>query len=151
VPIAYVTIYNVLTVAASITVTSGVLISAPGVDSGQLSAYRGSAQALGQVLAVVVMNTIVFTLGRVFLSADLQAQGLSDDEAAAQVADIQAAATSPDVMSQYAVPLPSGVETSQVIADSIVTGLHVNGLIGAVLALVCVALVRERRTYSATG
>ena len=151
VPIAYVTIYNVLTVAASITVTSGVLISAPGVDSGQLSAYRGSAQALGQVLAVVVMNTIVFTLGRVFLSADLQAQGLSDDEAAAQVADIQAAATSPDVMSQYAVPLPSGVETSQVIADSIVTGLHVNGLIGAVLALVCVALVRERRTYSTTG
>ena len=144
VPIAYVTAYNVLTVAASITVTSGVLISAPGVDSGQLSAYRGSAQALGAVLAVVVMNSLVFTLGRVFLSRDLQAQGLSDDEVAAQMADIQAASTSPDVMSQYAVPLPSGVETSQVIADSIAAGLHINGVVGAVLAVICVMLVRGR-------
>jgi hypothetical protein len=115
------------------------------VPSGQLSAYRGSAQALGAVLAVVVMNTVVFTLGRVFLARDLQAQGLTDDEVAAQVADIQGAATSPDVMSQYAVPLPSGIETSQVIADSIASGLHVNGMVGAVLALICVALVRERR------
>jgi MFS family permease len=145
VPILYVMVYNVLTVAASITVTSGVLISAPGVDSGQLSAYRGSAQALGQVLAVVVMNTLVFTLGRLFLSSDLQAQGLSEEEAAAQMADIQAAATSPDVMSQYAVPLPSGVETSTVLADSIAAGLHVNGVIGSILAIVCVLLVRERR------
>lgn len=145
VPILYVTVYNVLTVAASITVTSGVLISAPGVDSGQLSAYRGSAQALGQVLAVVVMNTAVFTLGRVFLSDDLQAQGLTEDEAAAQMSDIQAAATSPDVMSQYAVPLPSGEQVSDVIANSIAAGLHVNGVIGAILALACVALARQRQ------
>jgi hypothetical protein len=145
VPIAYVAVYNVLTVAASITVTSGVLISAPGVDSGQLSAYRGSAQALGQVLAVVVMNTLVFTLGRLFMSAELQAQGLTEDEAAAQMAGIQAASTSPDVMTQYAVPLPSGVETSTVMADSIAAGLHVNGVVGAILAVACVFLVRERR------
>ena len=145
VPIAYVTVYNVLTVAASITVTSGVLISAPGVDSGQLSAYRGSAQALGQVLAVVVMNTVVFTLGRLFMSAEFQAQGLTEDEAAAQMSSIQAASTSPDVMSQYAVPLPSGTETSAVMADSIAAGLHVNGVIGAILAVACVFLVRERR------
>jgi MFS family permease len=145
VPIAYVTVYNVLTVAASITVTSGVLISAPGVDSGQLSAYRGSAQALGAVLAVVVMNAAVFTLGRMFLSSDLQAQGLSADEAAAQMSSIQAASTSPDVMGQYAVPLPSGVETSQVIADSIAAGLHINGVIGAVLAIACAFLARPRR------
>jgi hypothetical protein len=91
------------------------------------------------------MNTIVFTLGRAFLARDLQAQGLGDDEVAAQVADIQAAATSPDVMSQYAVPLPSGVETSQAIADSVAAGLHVNGIIGAVLAMACVFLARERR------
>ena len=145
VPMAYVTVYNVLTVAASITVTSGVLISAPGIDSGQLSAYRGSAQALGQVLAVVVMNTLVFTLGRVFMSADLQSQGLTDEEAAAQMSSIQAASTSPDVMSQYAVSLPSGVQTSEVIADSIAAGLHVNGVVGALLAVACVFLIRARR------
>lgn len=144
VPIVYVTVYNVLTVAASITVTSGVLVSAPGIDSGQLSAYRGSAQALGAVLAVVVMNTIVFTLGRVFMARDLQAQGLTEDEAAAQMADIESAATSPDVMSQYAVPLPSGTQVDQVIADSIAAGLHVNGVIGAALAVACAFLVRER-------
>jgi hypothetical protein len=48
-------------------------------------------------------------------------------------------------MTQYAVPLPSGVDTSTVIADSIAVGLHVNGVIGAVLAVVCVFLVRERQ------
>lgn len=145
VPILYVTAYNLLTVAASITVTSAVLTSAPDVDSGQLSAYRGSAQSLGAVLAVVVMNAAVFTLGRLFMSFELQANGLSQEDAASTMAQIQAAATSPDVMSQYAVPLPSGVETSQVMADSIVAGLHVNGVLGALLAVACVFLVRGRR------
>ncbi|TEX51763.1 MAG: hypothetical protein B7C55_03890 [Actinomycetales bacterium mxb001] len=145
VPILYVTIYNLLTVAASITVTSAVLTSAPDVDSGQLSAYRGSAQSLGAVLAVVVMNGAVFTLARLFLSAELQANGLTDQQAAAESAQIQASSTSPDVMSQYAVPLPSGTDVSSVMADSIATGLHVNGVIGALLALACVFLVRARR------
>lgn len=151
VPIAYVTAYNVLTVAASITVTSGVLASAPGVDSGQLSAYRGSAQSLGSVLAVVVMNAAVFGLGRVFLSADLQANGLSQDDAATLMGEIQASSTSTDVMSQYAAPLPSGVGTSDAIADSIAAGLHVNGVIGAVLALACVFLVRVGRREAVTA
>jgi len=145
VPILYVTFYNLLTVAASITVTSAVLVSAPGVDSGQLSAYRGSAQSLGAVLAVVVMNAAVFTLGRLFVSSDLQANGLTQEDAAATLAQIQASATSPEVMTQYAVPLPSGVETSAVLADGIAAGLHVNGVIGAVLALLCVFLVRAAR------
>ncbi|MFM7212239.1 MAG: MFS transporter [Actinomycetota bacterium] len=145
VPILYVTAYNLLTVAASITVTSAVLTSAPDVDSGQLSAYRGSAQSLGAVLAVVVMNAAVFTLGRLFMSSDLQANGLSQEDAESTMAQIQAAATSPDVMTQYAVPLPSGVETSQLMADSIATGLHINGVLGALLALACVFLVRGRR------
>ena len=145
VPIMYVTVYNVLTVGASITVTSGVFTSAPGVDSGQLSAYRGSAQSLGVVLAVVVMNTAVFSLGRAFMSTDLQANGMSEDDAASLMADMQASATSPEVMSQYAVPLPSGVETTQVMAESIVAALHVNGLIGCALALTCVVLMRVGR------
>ena len=142
VPIAYVTIYNVLTVAASITVTSGVLHSAPDVDGGQLSAYRGSAQSLGAVLAVVVMNAAVFTLARLFMATDLEANGVTSADATTLMAQIQAASTSPEVMSQYAVPLPSGVETSQVMADSIATGLHINGVLGCFLALACVALVR---------
>jgi MFS transporter, DHA2 family, methylenomycin A resistance protein len=145
VPIAYVTAYNVLTVAASITVTSGVLTSAPGVDSGQLSAYRGSAQSLGSVLAVVVMNTVVFSLARVFMSADLQANGLSQNDASSLMSDIQQSSTSTDFMGQYAAPLPSGVETSDVIAESIAAGLHINGVIGAVLAVACVFLVRAGR------
>ena len=46
--------------------------------------------------------------------------------------------------------LPSGVETSQLMLDSIVTGLHVNGVVGALLALGCVFLVRVgRRTAAA--
>jgi len=151
VPIAYVTVYNLLTVAASITVTSAVLKSDPDVDSGQLSAYRGSAQALGGVLAVVVMNGAVFTLARLFMSAEFQANGLTQQQAAAEMTSIQAASTSTDVMSEYAVPLPSGAEVSDVMADSIATGLHVNGVLGAVLAIACIVLVRggRRRPVSA--
>lgn len=145
VPIAYVTAYNVLTVAASITVTSGVLASAPGINSGQLSAYRGSAQSLGVVLAVVVMNSAVFSLSRIVLSGDLQANGLTTDEAATLMGQIQDASTSPEVMSQYSAALPTGVETSEVMADAIATGLHINGVLGCLLSLACVALVRTRR------
>lgn len=148
VPIAYIAVYNLLTVAASITVTSGVLTSAPGVNAGQLSAYRGSAQSLGLVLAVVVMNTLVFSLAQLFMSAEFVANGLTQQEAASQMAEIQASATSTDVMSQYAVPLPSGTEINSVMADSMVTGLHVNGALGAILALACVFLVRVGRVAS---
>lgn len=67
VPMTYVAAFNVLTVAASITVTSGVMSTAPADDSGQVAAYRGSGVALGQVLAVVVMNAAVFGIARVAL------------------------------------------------------------------------------------
>ena len=89
VPIAYITVYNVLTVAASITVTSGVLASDPDVPADQLAAYRGSGVALGGVLAVVVMNTVVFGLARLFMSADFQANGLSQEDAASLMGEIE--------------------------------------------------------------
>ena len=145
VPIAYITVYNVLTVAASITVTSSVLASDPDVPADQLAAYRGSGVALGGVLAVVVMNSVVFGLARLYMSADLEANGLSQADAASLMGEIQSSSTSLDLMSQYAAPLPSGVETSEVIAESIAAGLHINGVIGAVLALICVFLVRVGR------
>ena len=132
-------------VAASITVTSSVLASDPDVPADQLAAYRGSGVALGGVLAVVVMNTVVFGLARLYMSADLEANGLSQADAASLMGEIQSSSTSVDLMSQYAAPLPSGVETSEVIAESIAAGLHINGVIGAVLALICVFLVRVGR------
>lgn len=151
VPIAYVAAYNVLTVAASITVTSGVLVSVPGQESGLLSAYRGSAQAVGQVLAVVLMNSIVFGLSRLFMYDDFQANGLSSADAVSTMDQIQSESTSPDVMTQYALPLPSGVETSDVMADAISVGLHVNGVIGSALSIACILLVRagQRKARSA--
>ena len=148
VPIVYVAVYNVLTVAASITVTSSVLASDPDVPADELAAYRGSGVALGAVLAVVLMNTAVFSLGRIFMSAELQANGLSQEDAASLMGEIQSSSTSTDIMSQYAAPLPSGLETSQVIAESIAAGLHINGVIGAVLALMCIVLVRVGRRES---
>ncbi|MGI9197784.1 MAG: MFS transporter [Candidatus Nanopelagicales bacterium] len=143
VPAAYVAAYNVLTVAASITVSSGLLNSDPSVPSDQLSAYRGSGVALGGVLATVLMNGLVFSLGRLFMNESFQANGLSQADSASLMSQIQDSATSPDVMSQYAVPLPSGVETTVVIQESILTGLHANAILGAALALVSVFLIRR--------
>ena len=91
------------------------------------------------------MNTVVFGLARLYMSADLEANGLSQADAASLMGEIESSSTSVDLMSQYAAPLPSGVETSEVIAESIAAGLHINGVIGAVLALVCVLLVRVGR------
>jgi len=93
----------------------------------------------------VMMNTAVFTLARLFQSAELEANGLSAEDAANLTAQIQQSATSPDVFSQYAAPLPSGVSTTDVLLDSVAAGLHINGVIGAVLAVVCVLLVRAGR------
>ena len=149
VPILYVTAYNALTVAASITVTSGLLASDPATETGFLSAYRGSGVALGGTLAVVLMNTAVFNAGQFFMADEFEANGLSQADAASLSAQIQADATSPDVMSQYAVPLPSGVETNAVMMDSIAAGLHVNGVLGAILAIVCILLVRADRRVRA--
>ena len=149
VPILYVTAYNALTVAASITVTSGMLASDPATEPGFLSAYRGSGVALGGTLAVVLMNTAVFNAGQLFMTDEFEANGLSESDAASLSAQIQADATSPDLMSQYAVPLPSGLETNAVMMDSIAAGLHVNGVLGAILAIVCILLVRSDRRVRA--
>ncbi len=141
VPAVYVAVYNVLTVAASITVTSGVMATGNEENSGLVAAYRGSSVALGATLAVVAMNAAVFGLSRLWLYADFQEQGLTSSEAADQMNEIMASATSPDVMTQYAVPLPSGVTVSQSMQDAIATGLHVNGLLGSALSILCVVLI----------
>ena len=70
---------------------------------------------------------------------------LALQESLSLMGEIESSSTSVDLMSQYAAPLPSGVETSEVIAESIAAGLHINGVIGAVLALICVFLVRVGR------
>ena len=141
VPALYVAVYNVLTVAASITVTSGLMSTAPSGDSGEVSAYRGSGVALGGVLAVVAMNAAVFGLSRLFLAGSFEDAGLTSAEAAALSAQIQSDATSTALTSQYAMPLPDGVPVIDVMRDAIATGLHINGVIGSLLALACIGLV----------
>ncbi len=150
VPITYVAVYNVLTVAASITVTSGLMSTSDPSNSGEVSAYRGSGVALGQMLAVVLMNSLVFRLGIVVLDDELIANGLGADEASDLVNQIEAASKSVHVMSHFSQPLPSGIPVEDVMKDAIAAGLHINGVAGAVLALVSVALilrsVRRERT-----
>lgn len=141
VPAVYVAVYNVLTVAASITVTSGVMSTGNDENSGLVAAYRGSSVALGGTLAVVVMNAAVFGLSRLWLDADFQQQGMTSSEATTQMNEIMASATSPDVMTQYAVPLPSGATVDQSMQDAIATGLHINGLLGSALSILCVVLI----------
>ncbi len=141
IPIAYIAGYNALTVAASITVTNAVMNADPAVGSGVLSAYRMSAGAVGGSLAVVVMNSVVFALSRWFMQTEFEQNGLDSQQAQQQMAAVQEQSTSPALIQQYSVPLPDGTDVSSVIADTIATGIHVNGVLGSVLALVCVLLV----------
>ena len=141
-PMTYVAVYNVLTVAASITVTSGLMATSDAQSSGEVSAYRGSGVALGGALAVVLMNEAVFTLSRVFMDDTFVASGLNPAEANQLSEEIQTSATSTDVMSMFSMPLPSGIPVSDVMQQSIATGLHINAVLGALLSVVCVALIR---------
>jgi hypothetical protein len=141
-PMAYVAVYNVLTVAASITVTSGLMATADAQNSGEVSAYRGSGVALGGALAVVLMNEAVFTLSRLFMNQTFVDSGLDPTEAAQVSEEIQSAATSSNVMSMFSMPLPSGIPVSDVMQESIATGLHVNAVLGVLLSVVCVVLIQ---------
>jgi DHA2 family methylenomycin A resistance protein-like MFS transporter len=141
-PMAYVAVYNVLTVAASITVTSGLMATADAQNSGEVSAYRGSGVALGGALAVVLMNEAVFTLSRLFMNQTFVDSGLDPTEAAQVSEEIQSAATSSNVMSMFSMPLPSGIPVSDVMQESIATGLHVNAVLGGLLSVVCVVLIQ---------
>ena len=143
VPILYVTLINVLLVSVSISITSAVMATVP-TESGQMSAYRGSAQSLGAVLAVVVMNTVVFTLSRLGMTDEFQDQGLTQSQADSLLTQIQTSSTSPSVMGQYySVPLPSGTQVSDVMSGAIATGIHLNALLGVLLTLGSIVLVRR--------
>ena len=141
VPAAYVAIYNILTVAASITVTSGLMSTASDEDSGEVAAYRGSGVSIGAVLAVVIMNSAVFGLGRLFMMNDFEASGMSASQASDMMTQIQDSSTSVDVMSQYSMPLPDGVPVDSVMQETIAVALHANGVLGSLLAIACVLLV----------
>lgn len=155
VPILYVTIYNLLTVSASITVTSGVMMTQQDGEDGLIAAYRGSAVSVGCVLAVVVMNSLVFGLARLGMNAEFQESGLSESESEELMQQIQGSSTSTAVVQEYAVPLPDGTDVSTVMVDSIANGLHVNGIAGSLLSILSIVLIlrssRPRRKATAAA
>ncbi len=145
VPILYVAVFNMLAVAASITITNGLMQSDPATGSGLLSAYRGSGIAVGGALAVVVMNSAVFGLAQWTMQDAFEANGLTQEQAQQQMSQVQAQTSSPNVLSQYAVPLPDGTDVSSVLAETIARGLHINGLLGAALCLLALFLLSRTR------
>jgi len=88
------------------------------------------------------MNEAVFTLSRLFMDDTFVASGLDPAEANQLSEEIQTSATSTDVMSMFSMPLPSGIPVSDVMQQSIATGLHINAVLGALLSVVCVVLIR---------
>ena len=109
--IVYVTLINVLLVSVSISITSAVMATVP-TESGRCRRI-GIGAVLGAVLAVVVMNTVVFTFSRLGMTDEFQDQGLTQSQADSLLTQIQTSSTSPSVMGQYySVPLPSGTQVS---------------------------------------
>ena len=141
VPALYVLLYNLFTVSASITVASGLLSTASEDNSGLVSAYRGSGQALGGALAAVLMNSLVFGLGRLWMLDSLEANGLSASDAQEQMDLIASATPTPGMTSEYTTILPDGVSVDTVLQNAMATGLHINGIAGAILSVVCVVLI----------
>ena len=142
VPALYVLVYNVLTVAASITVSSGLMSTANDQNSGEVSAFRGSGAALGQVLAVVLMNSAVFLIAQAGMLSELEMDGDTAAQATSTMQQLADGADSPSIMTSYSMELPSGTASvDDVLRDTFANGLHINGVLGALLSAACVVLV----------
>ena len=143
--IVYVCAFGAVVTAIGVVVLNALMSSAPASESGNTSAFKGSATEIGIALGVVLMTALVFGAGRSSLEGRLLDSGLPPEEAAAVFAELQEAATSPQIGAAYSQPLPDGSDASTAQKEAMADGLKVNGAAGIVIALAAAGLFALHR------
>lgn len=128
-------VYALASVGAGVPVTNALMNAAHGGEDANTSAFRGASMHIGTALGVVVMSTIVFGAINASLEDSLGGQGAPADQAQQIAASIRDGASSEDVSAQYAVPLEEVNEIDDSQQAAMISGLHVQGVAGAVAIL----------------
>lgn len=131
--------------ASGVVVLNALMSSGPADEGGNTAAYEGSAVEVGAALGVVLMSALVFGVGQLSLENGLTSSGLSSDDAAQVMDDMQANSTSPELSSSYSYPLPDGADANDVQKQAIADGLRANGVAGAVITFAAAALFAAHR------
>lgn len=136
----YVCAFAAVVTAIGVVLLNALMSSAPPSESGNTSAFKGSATEIGIALGVVLMTALVFGAGRASLESRLLESGLSPGEAARVFGELQEMSASPHLAAAYSYPLPDGGDATQVQKEAMADGLRVNGAAGIVIALIAAGL-----------
>lgn len=135
-----VSIYGAVITSTSIPITNAIMNTAPAGEEGSASAWRTAASEIGMAVAVLFTMGILLTTVTTSLTGQLSAQGMATAQSKQIVDGILDGASTENLSSQYSVPVDDVEAISADLAVSIVDGLHVIGLAGAGIALLCTGI-----------
>lgn len=143
--VVYGCLFGAVTTAVDVVILNALMSTGDDEEGGNTAAYEGSAEEIGAALGVVAMSAFVVGAGLLTAQMGLTDSGLSADESARVMAEMQSNATSPQVASSYSYPLPDGTDASEVQKQAIVNGLRMNGAAGVVISLIAAGLYFSHR------
>lgn len=146
VPMLCMMLFGGASIGAAVVVTNAIMSTSPHSESGNTSAFKGAAAALGVSLGFVIVGGIVFGTAQAALTQRFENSGMSAEQASQEIATLQNASQDPDSISVYSMPLPNGAPTNVAVRESMIDGLHVDGLVGAILGIGATALFIVHRS-----
>lgn len=135
VPVASIAVFSLASMGTAVVLTNAVMGTAPKSESGNTAAFRSSASSIGVALGFILMSSIVFGTVEASMTRNLEGAGLSTEEISQAIEDLQMATQNPDYISTYSYPVTETASISDLEKSAMADGLHVNGALGAAVAL----------------
>ena len=135
VPVASIAVFSLASMGTAVVLTNAVMGTAPKSESGNTAAFRSSASSIGVALGFILMSSIVFGTVEASMTRNLEGAGLSTEQISQAIEDLQMATQNPDYISTYSYPVTETASISDLEKSAMADGLHVNGALGAAVAL----------------
>ena len=143
-----VAVFSLFSVASGVVITNAIMSTSPRAESGNTSAFKSAATALGISLGYIIMGSIIFGAFNSSLSARYEAAGLTAEQADEEITVLRQATQQPDYLSQYGYPIPDGQSPTDIARQSLLDALHLNGVLGGVIAVISAGVYAGRRRVS---
>lgn len=140
-----VAVFSLFSIGSGVVITNALMSTVPRSQSGSASAYKSAATALGVSLGYIIMGSIVFGAAQASMTNRFEAAGLTAEQAQQEITVLQQATQQPDYLSQYGYPIPDGESAADIAKQSLLDALHLNGVLGGAIALVCAGVYAGRR------
>lgn len=135
VPVTSIAVFSLASMGTAVVLTNAVMGTAPKSESGNTAAFRSSASSIGVALGFIVMSSIVFGTIQASMTRNLEGAGLSAEQTTQAIQDLQTSTQNPDYISPYSYPVTGTESLSDLEKSAMADGLHVNGALGAAVAL----------------